>query len=138
MKRKAIAGAVTGAIASMLLGNVLYAAPAPATDSSSLGNSNGTLATAPLGGDSSKTATVQVMGTVMVTARKKRDDKLFRSSQSVKTMDQDQIRAAGAVGGVAAAYRRPTRVIYEDSPVVTRTVVYGAPYGRRYDDDDGG
>ncbi|WP_431637021.1 hypothetical protein ACQVBX_05655 [Dyella sp. KULCS107] len=30
-------------------------------------------------------------------------------------------------------YRRPTRVIYEDSPVVTRTVVYG----RRYDDDDG-
>lgn len=103
MKRRAIAGAVTGAIASMLLGNGVYAAPLPATDSSSLGNSNGTLATVPLGGDSRKTATVQVMGTVMVTARKKRNDKLFRSSQSVKTMDQDQIRAAGAVGGVAAA-----------------------------------
>lgn len=34
-------------------------------------------------------------------------------------------------------YRRPVRVIYEDSPVVTRTIVYDAPYGPRYDDDDG-
>ena len=34
-------------------------------------------------------------------------------------------------------YRRPDRVIYENAPVVTRTIVYGAPYGPRYDDDDG-
>ncbi|MFC5581655.1 hypothetical protein [Rhodanobacter terrae] len=35
-------------------------------------------------------------------------------------------------------YREPARVIYERAPVVTRTIVYGAPYGSRYDDDDDG
>jgi hypothetical protein len=35
-------------------------------------------------------------------------------------------------------YRQPARVIYERAPVVTRTIVYGAPYGSRYDDDDDG
>ncbi|MDE1892896.1 MAG: hypothetical protein KGJ96_11850 [Xanthomonadaceae bacterium] len=56
---------------------------------------------------------------------------------------------AGLIDGVVApapryyqepptvVYRRPTRVIYENAPVVTRTIVYGAPYGSRYDDDDG-
>lgn len=33
-------------------------------------------------------------------------------------------------------YRR--RVIYRQAPVVTRTIVYGASYGSRYDDDDDG
>ncbi|MBU6501867.1 MAG: TonB-dependent receptor [Burkholderiales bacterium] len=40
---------------------------------------------------------------VIVIARKKRHAQGFRSGQSTKTMDQDQIRAAGAVGGVAHA-----------------------------------
>ncbi len=41
--------------------------------------------------------------TVLVTARRQRHNKDFKSTQTVKVLDQDQIRATSIVGGVAKA-----------------------------------
>ena len=95
MNHKATSLAVAAALASMALGHtcMVAAAALPAQ-------------AAPSGPSASAANTVN-LGTasdeVIVTARKKRHAKGFRSGQSTKTMDQDQIRAAGAVGGVAHA-----------------------------------
>ena len=94
MKYKNITLVVAGAIASMAMTGVSFGATAGQPDQTA--------------SPSTDTATAQTnpgaaSDEVIITARKKRHKQHFRSSQSIKTMDQDQIRAAGAVGGVSRA-----------------------------------
>ena len=86
MKYKTITLAVAGAVAAMAMTGTSFAAAATAA------------AAAPNAGGAATAGDV-----LIVTARKHRHDKGFKSGQSVKTLDQDQIRAAGAVGGVSHA-----------------------------------
>jgi len=89
MKHKTITLAVTAAVATMAMARPSFAAD-PSTDipaAPTIGNVSGGTAS----------------DVVIITARKKRHAKGFKSGQAIKTMDQDQIRAAGAVGGVAHA-----------------------------------
>ncbi len=86
MKHKVITLAVAVAVATMAMARSSFAADSSADAPASPTASNATAS-----------------DTVIIIARKKRHAKEFKSGQAVKTMDQDQIRAAGAVGGVAHA-----------------------------------
>lgn len=105
MKQKRITLAVASAVALMSMSGVSLGANASKSDQTSGSAVNAdTTQTAPTN-DSSMDNGGQVGASdeVIITARKKRNNNDFESSQNTKTMDQDQIRAAGAVGGVARA-----------------------------------
>lgn len=105
MKQKRITLAVVGAIASMTMSGVSYGAteaqPDQAAGTSGNTDATHTGVTTSLASDSG--GQVDASDEVIITARKRRNNNNFESSQNTKTMDQDQIQAAGAVGGVARA-----------------------------------
>ena len=94
MKYKNITLVVAGAIASMAMTGFSFGATAGQPDQTASPSPDAATAQTNPGAASDE---------VIITARKKRHKQHFRSSQSIKTMDQDQIRAAGAVGGVSRA-----------------------------------
>lgn len=79
----AVRAAITGALATGALAHAALPSPAPAA--------------------SAGPASIATLNEILVTARIQRHKKDFVSSETVKTLDQDQIRASSRVGGVAQA-----------------------------------
>ncbi len=79
----AVRAALTGALATGALAHAALPNPTPAA--------------------SAGPASIATLNEVLVTARIQRHKKDFISSETVKTLDQDQIRASSRVGGVAQA-----------------------------------